>query len=350
MVDHVYPVAAVAGAPSYDGRALRQTSVAPFVAGATAARPLGARSGVRPGTSTSTVTVTSTTWTVGPHAGVIDAEAAAEAGPYTYSFDASKTGAMTAADATNPRIDLLSVQISDPAESDGSSTPSAAVVYTVGTAAASPAVPAAPARSMALAQIPVPKSGTGSPSVIWVAPYAVSAGGPIPVRSQAERDAITWGSAENPVYVDRLDLGILQRSVASGAWSGASVGPWVTYTPTLTNLALGTGSMSCQWRYEGDLVRVRFAFVIGSGAAMSGPRFSLPVASIAIPHTFVVAGHASLAIGGGRYAAVADLPSTTLAQINYLGTSGLMTDVTLSAPATWNVGDVLAGEFTYRWV
>src|SRR5690606_13487402 len=74
----VWPLDAVEGAPEYDGRALRQTGVVDL-AYATSARPLGARSGVRPGTPDSTLSTTSTTWTVKPHAGVLDVLTAAEA-------------------------------------------------------------------------------------------------------------------------------------------------------------------------------------------------------------------------------------------------------------------------------
>lgn len=187
--NYVWPVDAVSGAPTFSARQGRQLSIAPFVAGATATRPLGARSGVRPGTPTSTVTATSTTWTVNPHVGVIDAEAAAQAGPYAYSFDQVQTGNMTAASGSYARIDLISVQISDPAESDGSSTPGATIVYTAGTAAA-PALPPQPPRSMVIAQINVPISGGGSPSVTWVAPYFAAPSGAIPVRNDTERVAL----------------------------------------------------------------------------------------------------------------------------------------------------------------
>lgn len=231
MVDRVYPVAAVTGAPSYDGRGLRQTTVAPFVAGATATRPLGARSGVRLGTPTTTVSATSTTWTVQPHAGVIDAESANEAGPYAYAFDAVKTGTMTAANASYARIDLISVQISDPAESDGSSVPSVAIVYTPGTAAA-PALPTQPPRSMVIAQINVPISGGGSPSVTWVAPGLVAAGGITPATSAAFGNGTYVGQ-----YIDDPSAGLLRWDgtawtvVARGASQAPSYGAaWRTPT------------------------------------------------------------------------------------------------------------------------
>jgi hypothetical protein len=117
------------------------------------------------------VTATGTTWTIAPHAGVLDLETSATAGPYFYAVRVAETGAVTAANATNPRIDIVYVQVNDPAEGDGSSTPAVVSGYLAGTAAASPVAPSAPnSRCLILAQILVPKSGTGSPSVTWVAP------------------------------------------------------------------------------------------------------------------------------------------------------------------------------------
>lgn len=281
MVDRVYPVAAVSGAPSYDGRALRQTAVAPFIAGATASRPLGARSGVRPGTPATTVSATSTTWTVQPHAGVIDAEAAAEAGPYAYAFDAVNTGTMTAADASYARIDLISVQISDPAESDGSSTPSAAIVYTPGTAAA-PALPTQPARSMVIAQINVPISGGGSPSVTWVAPTLAAAGGITPATSAAFGDGTYVGQ-----YIDDPVKGFMRWN--GSAWDRQS-GPALTWwaevtaqidvgleTPTTClTIALPSTAPAGTYAVDADVISwaggtgQHFALLTFAGVALSG--------------------------------------------------------------------------------
>ena len=191
MTISAWPLDAVSGAPKYSGRVLRQTANAPFLAGATTTRPLGALSGVRPGTSPGSVTATSTTWTCAPVAGVIDGEAAAEAGPYTFASDANVSGPVTAANSSNPRTDIVFVQVSDPAEADGSSVPSVTIGYLAGSAGASAPVPATPARSFVLARINVPKAGGGSPSVTWVAPSAVAAGGIIPAVSSLQLAALT---------------------------------------------------------------------------------------------------------------------------------------------------------------
>lgn len=170
MTISVWPVNAVSGAPLYAGRMLRQTQMAPLAVLGNTARPLGGLSGVRSGTPTTTVTATSTTWTCKPHAGILDAESAAEAGPYGYAVDANVTGVVTAANASNPRVDLIYARLSDPAESDGSSVPQVEILYLAGTAASNPSAPATPARGSALAWINVPVSGGGSPTVTWVAP------------------------------------------------------------------------------------------------------------------------------------------------------------------------------------
>lgn len=233
MALRVWPADAVSGAPLYSGRMLRQSLVAPLLAGATSARPLGARSGVRPGTSASTVTATSTTWTCLPHAGVLDPQTAVEAGPYGYAVDAAVTGSVTAANATNPRVDIVYVQLSDPAEGDGTSAPGVTVAYLAGTAAATPAAPTTPARSMVLAQISVPASGGGSPSVTWVAPRTAAAGGIIPCASAADfATATALGTSVDPAWV--AYSGRLYRSDGTAT-------TYLTPAPEWTAVTLASG-------------------------------------------------------------------------------------------------------------
>ena len=237
MALRIWPADAVAGAPSNTGRSLRQALMSLIGAGVTAARPLGARSGVRPGTPSSTVTATATVWTVKPHAGMLDVQAAAEASAYSYAVDANVTGAVTAANATNPRIDLVYVQLADPAEGDGTAAPGINVLYLAGVAAASPAAPALPARSMALARINVPKAGGGAPSVSWIAPYLQS--GIWPVRDQAERLAMPiYGTYEAPALVRQADTGVVWEHDGVG-WSAAQPRALVWQVKTTSVILVG---------------------------------------------------------------------------------------------------------------
>lgn len=165
MGANIWPVDAVTGAPSYTGRMLRQTTMG--VTGMfQTTRPLGGKSGIRPGTPSSIAAVTSTAWTVQPFGGVIDGEASTVAGPYGYAFDTAQTGTIAAAGSA-ARVDRLDVQVSDPAEGDGTSTPSIQVVYTQGAATGNTA-PAAPPRSHRLCLIAVPASDGGNPTVTWL--------------------------------------------------------------------------------------------------------------------------------------------------------------------------------------
>ena len=318
MTARVWPVDAVAGAPAYSGRALRQASVAPWAPGATPTRPLGARSGVRPGSYSAgvpLVTATSTTWTLKPHVGVIDAESAAEAGPYAYALDANATGSVTAANATYARIDIVWVRIDDPAESDGSSTPAVVPGYTAGTAGPSPSAPATPARAMAIAQINVPVSGGGSPTVTMVAPYLVATGGIYPNPSASQKAALdTSATADSPVIID--DAGILRRSVGTGffpmrlggvsAQTTASMGPGFTSeTPIVTTASITcdgvtrfkiTATPSCltatqyefwEFRIKRDSTVIRrHLWVAPSNALTSIPSFTITDVPSAGSHTY----------------------------------------------------------------
>jgi hypothetical protein len=123
------------------------------------------------------------------------------------------SGALNAADASNPRTDIVYVQVSDPSEGDGTSVPKVARGYLAGTPSATPATPATPARSFVIAQINVPKAGGGNPTVTWVAPYAGAAGAPLYVPTKAALDAITgYPYQQAIVYAD-------PTTVYNGLWA-----------------------------------------------------------------------------------------------------------------------------------
>jgi hypothetical protein len=119
---YLYPADAVSGAPSYTAETWRLLANG-IIGGKTSTRPLGGRTGVWPGTPATTVTVSGSTITIAAHGGVLDLETPADAGPYTYAVDPAETRTLTAASATDQRVDSIFVKVDDPAEGDGSSTP-----------------------------------------------------------------------------------------------------------------------------------------------------------------------------------------------------------------------------------
>jgi hypothetical protein len=236
----------------------------------TTSRPLGGLSGVRPGTLTNIVTATSTTWTVTPFLGLIDGEAAAIAGTYAYSFDSNQTGSVTAA-AVSARIDRLDVQVSDPAESDGSSVPAIAIVYTAGTPGSG--VPAsAPARSHPLSQINVPASGGGSPTVTWSATYLCAPGGYVPFNTLGGLNLwTTAGQGQHATVINDVTANNGDYLWSGTAWIiiGGDTG-WIT--PTLTNSWTSVAGQTIQYRRLNGFTVLRGQ---GTGGT-SGSMFTLP--------------------------------------------------------------------------
>jgi hypothetical protein len=272
----VYPLDSIEGAPSYTGRMLRET-LAVILGGATASRPLGIRSGVRPGTPSTTISISGTTVTIGEHAGAVDVEAAAEAGPYLYAVNAAWTQVLDAANATNPRTDAFGIQISDPAESDGTSVPGGALVYKAGDPGPGAPMPTLPARFMLLGTASVPKSGAGSPTVTWAAPTLTAAGGVMNFSSTAERNTATSAGLVGPGQLAWVGS-VLQQYNGSG-WD--NITPRVGVVPTsvtngsstrggyVTSSAVGSVSLNGCFSSEFDSYEITFDISMAAAATLN---------------------------------------------------------------------------------
>jgi len=172
----------------------------------------------------------------------------------------------------------------------------------------------------------------------------------------AARTAQTGMVAGDKGY--QIDTAVTYRYNGS-AWK-AWESDWITYTPTLTNFAIGTGGSaanSCAYRYEQGTVRVSFKFQFGtSGFSVSGdPIFTLPLNSAALAHTYVKRqGQAELWDSSGAsisreaviYQNAANLDKVMLYGLG-TATSGTVYNISSTLPFTWAAADILAGEFTY---
>lgn len=207
MTITAYPINAVDGVPAYTARQGRQALAALMLPGA---NPLRSRSGFRPG-GTPVVTVTASTWSVGPFSGVVDPGISPTQGPYLVASDATEQGDLLPADGSQPRRDILYVQVDD-ADEDTSGERRARVLYLAGAPSASPVPPSVPPRSLRIGVIDVPQVGGGSPAFTMDRRYTTAAGGIVPVVSQGERDAL---AAYEGLVVARLDLGLLELYVGS---------------------------------------------------------------------------------------------------------------------------------------
>lgn len=198
------PMDATAGEPDYTAQNFRQSQAAQHGGGS--GRRLGGRSGFRVDTPSNVLTASSTTWTLGPCAAMIDPGASTHQGMYGWSSDANVAGAVTAADATYARKDIVYIQINDSSAGDGSGALTANVLYAAGVASASPVAPALGVsgreRSFLVGTITVPAAGGGSPSVVLNPARYAAAGAPLPV-DLAARDAL---SKYDTLTVVRKDL------------------------------------------------------------------------------------------------------------------------------------------------
>lgn len=175
------PINASSGSPAYTSQQFRQAMSALMSNDST--RPVGARSGYGVGHQPTTLTASSTTWTVGPFSCVIDPAFTTTQGPYLVSSDANATGSVTAAPGSpNNRIDILYAQVND-TDIDSSGLRSVTVNYLAGTAGTSPSAPATPARSFLLATISVPFSG--SPTIAVNNTFCGAGGAVVPVANVA---------------------------------------------------------------------------------------------------------------------------------------------------------------------
>lgn len=141
-------------------------------------------------------------------------------GAYVTGLSAADiVGTITAADATNPRRDRVVLEILDP-DNGGGAGRKGQIRLIDGTAdplatsgGGFPPAPTSP--YLDLGFVDVPKAGSGSPAITSTPPLTATAGGVLPVRSKAERDALPkW----NGLQIMRLDLA--GRPVET--WDGAA--------------------------------------------------------------------------------------------------------------------------------
>jgi hypothetical protein len=289
--------------PKYTAQQFRQGQSALYGGGS--GRRLGGRSGFRVDTPSTILTASSTTWTLGPCSAQIDPGATTHQGMYGWATDANVTGTVTAADATNPRKDIVYIQVNDSSAGDGSGALTANVSYLAGTpapvGAGTPAPPTLPARSFLVGTISVPISGGGSPTVVRNPAVFAAAGAPLPVSSQTERDALV---TYDGLTVQRLDLPgrpLEAWSAASTQWHGQV---WTSYTPTWGGwISLGSGAVSTgSYMLVGpNLCAVRMKLVAGSGANLGTGALAvtLPFTSASDQSTLGEAEWLGTGVGGG---------------------------------------------------
>lgn len=136
-------------------------------------------------------------------------------------------------------------------------------------------------------------------------------------------------------------------------WGGFA---WQSWTPTLTNVSLGNGSIDAKFKQLGKTVVCRLSIVLGSTSTVSGLiTFSLPVTAA------TYGGGAGLTVLGvarmldasvpiSREGYITNLSTTTGAVIGLDSSGAFLTGVATSAtsPFTWTTSDAIGCQFIYE--
>lgn len=214
MTGVALPINASSGSPDYDAREFRAA-----MAGMKGwdGGPIAGRQGIRPmgGSAANVVTLSGSTITVGLHAGEITPGWATTTGTYSVALTVAENHSLTPADATNPRKDIVVGRVYDHDESPNGGLRQYITEYIDGTPGPTPAEDPVPQGAVKLATIDVPFSGNGSPVVTNNYAMTAAAGGIVPVRTSAERDAIV--NPHDGMTVYRIDRGWLEMSIG-GVW------------------------------------------------------------------------------------------------------------------------------------
>ena len=126
---------------------------------------------------------------------------------------------------------------------------------------------------------------------------------------------------------------------------------WTAWTPTLTNMTLGSGTLDCNYVRIGQTIHFRFRFLLGAGSAVgTNPEFSLPVAANAEYLAEFPLGEAIYVDAGTKTweAFCEHFNTDTTAVLRHSDGAGAFTTTTATAPFTWTTNDYIMAIGTYE--
>jgi hypothetical protein len=128
-----------------------------------------------------------------------------------------------------------------------------------------------------------------------------------------------------------------------------SIGETVSYTPTLTNITQGNGTLSARYVLINNFVHYEGKFTFGSTSAITGtPEIALPFVAA---QSFQVTGNVVYADSGtATYMGFPLSVGTTTAILfiqNFATAYGSEVAVSATVPFTWGVNDSITWSFKY---
>lgn len=148
--------------------------------------------------------------------------------------------------------------------------------------------------------------------------------------------------------------GIANSKLKTGA--GEPGGAWDSWTPTYTNLTIGSGTVVAKYKQIGKIVHFRWIFTYGAGSAVgTSPLFTLPVTAasgyIVGPEGADIGVAKLLDAGVINVKGTTTLSSTTTVGpqvIQANGTYASAAGIAPTIPFTWATGDAMYCVGTYE--
>lgn len=214
----------------------------------------------------------SMTYDVKAHAAAVGRTASE--GVYLFSLSGLTSIGTTAAPGSGSRIDLIWVKQNDPSKGDANND--AILGVTQGAAAPTPAVPAAPAGVVVLAQATVGANITvaSDASIVQTFAHTTARGGVVTVRDLADRNTITDPSLGQ--RVKRLDRNNHVQEWDGSAWQWVSTperyyADVSTFSTTSNQISKAIGLVTAApTRTYATKVRVNGRLTVSCGAISSG--------------------------------------------------------------------------------
>jgi hypothetical protein len=148
----------------------------------------------------------------------------------------------------------------------------------------------------------------------------------------------TWAAGEHPTAA-QFNQDIRDNQLAAFPLGVTS---WTTWTPTLTNLTLGNGTLTASYQRVGNLIFYVFKFTLGSTSVVgTGLAFSPPVAHSSVMGNTPVGSARLLDDNGVDYHGFGFRSGTDIVIHAVDGASNL-TAVTALVPFIWATGDSIS--------
>lgn len=122
----------------------------------------------------------------------------------------------------------------------------------------------------------------------------------------------------------------------------AITGPWAAYTPVLTNLTLGNGTLVAQYTQAGKLVHFRWKLTRGSTTSFTG------AISVGLPVPALDSNWLGVAYLFQTGTSANRTPGVVVGGITTNEVRGAASGINATTPWTWTTGDTIQASGTYE--